>query len=87
MATFFKLILLPIITAAILAALDVSPDEIAIGVLMVGSPTAAVSFIMASQMKGDVDLARSIIVVTTLGSILTYSSMLYFLQLILPIRL
>ncbi len=80
-AVFFKNILLPCIAALYFILFHVHNLDFAIGVLLLGSPTAAASYIMASQMKGDSELAGAIIVLSTLLSILTYSLILAALAL------
>ena len=70
---------MPLCTALILSALGVGKLDLAIGVLMIGSPTAMVSYVMAAQMKGDTELAGSIIMVSTLFSIATYVAALMML--------
>lgn len=76
LAAAIKIVAMPFLTGAILWLLHVHGMELAIGVLMIGSPSATVSYIMASQMKGDSELAGSIIILSTLFSILTYSLIL-----------
>jgi predicted permease len=82
LAASFKLILHPILTFVILYLLGISGQDLAIGVLMIGSPTAIVSYVMASQMKGNPELAGSIVVLATLGSIISYSMVLLAFKLL-----
>jgi len=76
-----KLVLLPIFAGGILILLGVRGQELAIGVLLAGTPTATAAYIMAQQLKGDAELSGSIIMLSTLCSLATYSFALYCLQL------
>jgi len=70
--TFIKLIIMPALTWLILAGMfDVGGMLLGIGVIFAAAPTAMVSYIMADQMKGDSELAASILVLTHLVSIVT----------------
>ncbi|MEW6237172.1 MAG: AEC family transporter [Candidatus Omnitrophota bacterium] len=82
LASVIKVALLPILAGFILYAFGVRGLDFSVGILMVGSPAATVSYIMASQMKGDAELAGSIIILSTLFSIFTYSLTLYLLHVI-----
>jgi hypothetical protein len=57
-------------------------QELAIGVLLAGTPTATAAYIMAQQMKSDAELSGAIIMLSTLCSLATYTFALYFLQFI-----
>lgn len=48
--------------------------------LMFASPTAAASYVMAKQMKGDAELAATIIAVTTVFSVVTVSAGVFVLR-------
>lgn len=60
--------------------LDVRGEDLAIGLLLAGSPTATAAYIMAQQMKADADLSGAIIMLSTIFSIGTYSLILFFLR-------
>ena len=79
-ATVFKLVILPFLAALVLLALGVRRQELAIGVLFAGTPTATVAYIMAQQMQGDAELSGSIIMLSTLLSVFTYTIALYCLK-------
>lgn len=79
-ATGIKLVWLPLIAALLLVALEVRGLDLAIGVLMAGTPAATATYIMAHQMKGDAELAGSIVMMSTLFSALTYTVTLFFLR-------
>ncbi len=79
-ATIIKLFLLPMLSVIILMALGVNGQELAIGVLFAGTPTATAAYIMAEQMKGDPELSASIIMLSTLSSVVTYTFALLILR-------
>jgi predicted permease len=80
LATGIKLVLLPIIAALLLTVFDVAGEDLGIGILMAGTPTATATYIMADQMKGDAELAGSIVMLSTLASALTYTMTLLILK-------
>ncbi len=80
LATAFKLLMLPFMAASILVLLGVQGQDLAIGVLFAGTPTATAAYIMAQQMQGDAELSGSIIMLSTLLSVATYSIILYLLK-------
>jgi len=84
LASFSKVVLMPILTGIVLWTLGVRGLDFSVGVMMIGSPTAAVSYIMASQMKGDTELASSIIILSTLFSIFSYSLILLVTRIWFP---
>lgn len=75
-----KLMIMPALAAVILILFGVGGVELAIGVLLAGTPTAAAAYIMAQQMKSDAELTGNIIMLSTLCSMLTYSFALYYLH-------
>jgi predicted permease len=79
-ATSIKLLWLPLIAAALLIASGVRGQDLGIGVLIAATPTATASYIMAHQMKGDAKLAGSIVMLSTLLSIFSYTLILYLLR-------
>jgi malonate transporter len=79
-ASLWKLIASPIIACALAIALGVRGQNLAILFLLASSPTATVSFVMVQAMNGNTKLAANIIVQTTLGSIVTVTAGLWFLQ-------
>jgi predicted permease len=79
-AVVFKLIGLPMLATALLLVLDVHGRDLAIGILFAGTPTATVAYIMAQQMKGDAELSGTIIMLSTLLSIMTYTIALLVLR-------
>lgn len=79
-ATGIKVFWLPLITASILVAMEVRGLDLAIGVLMAGTPAATATYIMAHEMKGDAELAGSIVMMSTLLSAVTYTVALFILR-------
>jgi malate permease and related proteins len=73
LAALIKIVIMPLIALGILLWLNVSGLDLSIGILLAASPTATVSYIMASQLKGDAELTASIILISTLLSCVTYS--------------
>ncbi len=47
---------------------------------MMGCPTAVITYVMASQLKGDTDVAGTIIVVSTAASAATITGWLFLLR-------
>lgn len=79
-ATGIKTVWLPILAAGLLFALGVRGQDLGIGVLFAGTPTATATYIMAHQMNGDAELAGSIVMMSTLLSVLTYTGALMALR-------
>ena len=79
-ATGIKLVWLPLATALLLVTLGVSEVDLAIGVLMAGTPAATATYIMAHQLKSDAELAASIVMLSTLLSAVTYTVALLILR-------
>ena len=81
-ATIIKLLLIPLIV--VLAAVQLGYRGIVLGNLFVitGSPTAIVSYIMAKAMGADDKMAGNIIVISTLGAVLTISIGLFLMKTI-----
>jgi hypothetical protein len=79
-ASVWKLFLSPLIACGIAIALNVRGESLAILFLLAASPTATISFVMVQALDGNTKLAANIIVLTTLGSILTVTLGLWILQ-------
>jgi predicted permease len=80
LATTWKLILLPIIAGIMMLLFNIRGLDFAIGLLMAGAPTAVTTYIMSCQMGGDGKLAGAIVVMATGLSAISYTIMLYCLQ-------
>ncbi len=75
-----KLIVYPGLVLVGLKALGYAGQDLAVPVLLMASPTAVVSFIMAREMNGDEALAGAIVIGTTLVALpTTLGWLLYFL--------
>ena len=80
-ATSTKLVIAPAITLLCLLLLGIKGDDLGIGFILAGAPTATAAYIMADQLKCDSELTGSIIMLTTLFSLLTYTLGLSVLSL------
>lgn len=81
LVSFVKLILMPVLAGALLIFLGVGGVELGVGILLTGAPAASAGYILAQQLKSDSDLTSSIIMVSTLASVLTYTLYLYLLKM------
>jgi predicted permease len=79
LVSVFKLIIYPLLVFVGLHVLGRSGTALAVPVLILASPTAVVSFIMAKEMRGDAELAAAIVIGTTTLSLLTYLGWLILL--------
>ena len=85
LATAIKLLLLPLVCIGFMTAFDVTGLDFAIGLLMAGAPTAVTTYIMASKMGADGDLAGTIVVLATGLSAFSYALLLFYLQIFCPL--
>ncbi len=72
-ATVVKLAVYPALALLALGGIGASGLDLAVPVLMMASPTAVVSYVMAEGMDGDKQFAATIVIVTTLASVVTIS--------------
>ena len=79
-AATMKVVLLTATGLAVYRALGVSGDDLRIGAIMLGCPTAVVTYVMASRLKGDTDLAGTIVIVSTAASAFTITGWLFVLR-------
>lgn len=75
-----KLIWMPLLAAGLLMGLGVHGADLEIGVLIAGTPAATANYIMAQQLKGDAELAGTIVMLSTLLSAATYTAALMILR-------
>jgi len=75
-----KLVWMPLLAAGILLGLGVGGTDLEIGVLIAGTPAATANYIMAQQLKGDAELAGTIVMLSTLLSAFTYTIALMILR-------
>ena len=76
LASTVKLIVLPLLAVLLLVPLGVTGTDLGIGILMAGTPAATATYIMAQQMRGDAELAGSIVMLSTLASAFSYTILL-----------
>lgn len=79
-ASFGKLVILPGVAFGLLRLLGVDGIDLAVGLLIAGTPAAAANYIMAQELKGDAELAGSIVMVSTLASAATYTVALFIMR-------
>jgi len=79
-ASLMKLLVMPLLCLAIATAFGVRGMPLGVLFLMVSAPTAAASYVMVEAMKGNSELAANIVAMSTLWSIFTVSTGLFFLK-------
>ena len=72
-ASAIKLLLMPGLGFAVYRTLGFSPGEYLPGLILLASPTATISYVMAKEMNGDPDFAVIAISFSTLLSSLTFA--------------
>ncbi len=77
-----KLLLIPLLTGLLLYLLGVRGLDFAVGILLAGAPAATANYIMATELKGDAELAGTIVMLSTLLSAFSYALLLLALQLL-----
>ncbi len=82
LSTCLKIVVLPVLAGGLVYFLGVRGKELAIGVMLAGTPTATAAYIMAQQLKCDAELAGAIIMLSTLCSLFTYTLALYLLKFV-----
>jgi predicted permease len=80
LAAGMKILLLTALAVALYRWMGLSGQDLRVGVIMMGCPTAVITYVMASQLNGDTDLAGTIIVLSTAASAFTISGWLYVLH-------
>ena len=71
-AVGFKLVVQPALGWWVLSALQASPQEVLVGVMLLAAPSAVASYPVAVELGGDRDLAAATVVVSTLGAVVAY---------------
>ena len=79
-ASFWKLIVSPVVVCLIAIPFGVRDDELGVLFLLAAAPTAAASFIMARAMGGNSGMAANIVLLSTACSIVTVTGGLSFLK-------
>ncbi len=73
LAALLKNLVLPLVAILLFHLIGLSGDDMLTGTIMMGVPTAVVTYVFAFQLRGDTALASTIIIVSTLASSLTIS--------------
>lgn len=81
-ASIIKIVVAPLIITLISIWLGFTGTDVGIIFVVFGCPTAIVSFVMAVAMGGSAKIAGNIIVISTLGSVVTYTIGLYALRML-----
>lgn len=74
-----KLILMPLVGYAFMTVTRVPGDLMICGIILLATPPATVTYVMATELGGDPELAATSVSVVTLASALTYSLVLWIL--------
>jgi len=80
LATFLKGCVLTGIGIALYRWMGVTGEDMRIGAIMLGCPTAVVTYVMAARLQGDTDLAGTIVIVSTAASAVTITGWLFLLR-------
>ena len=75
-----KLVILPAVGVFFYYQAGLAPGQFLPGLILLASPTATVTFVMAAEMKGSVELASAAISLNTLLSAVTFLFWLWLLQ-------
>ena len=79
-ATVLKIVVIPLALTFLAIVFGFSGENLAVMFILFACPTAIASFIMAKAMNCNAELAGNIIVLTTLGSVLTISLGIFILK-------
>jgi predicted permease len=80
LAAFLKLVVLTGLGLALYRWMGVAGTDLRIGMILLGCPTAVVTYVMASQLAGDTDLAGTIVITSTAASAVTITGWLFALR-------
>jgi predicted permease len=80
LAAFLKGGVLTGIGIALYRWMGLSGDDLRIGAIMLGCPTAVITYVMAARLRGDTDLAGTIVIVSTAASVITITGWLFLLR-------
>ena len=81
-ATLSKLVILPVALTMMAWLYGFRGQDLTMLMVLFGCPTAAASFVMAKGMGGNAELAANIILMTTLGSVVSLSSGIYLMKVL-----
>jgi predicted permease len=79
-AAFLKGVVLAGIGIVLYRWMGVTGEDMRIGVIMLGCPTAVVTYVMAARLQGDTDLAGTIVIVSTVTSAVTITGWLFLIR-------
>ncbi len=79
-SSIIKLIIYPLIVIFILLAAGFGGESLGVIFIMLACPSAVSSYVMAEALGSDSDLAAAIILLTTLGSVVTIGTGLFILR-------
>jgi malate permease and related proteins len=79
--SLLKLLVLPALSVIVALLCGIRGVELGVLALMLGSPTAAAAFVMASSMGANRVLTANAVAVTTLGSLVTMGGIFYVLRI------
>jgi len=79
-AAFFKLVFVTAVGLLFFRWMGVTGIDLRIGIIMLGGPTAVVTYVMASQLSGDTDLAGTIVITSTAASAVTITGWRFVLR-------
>lgn len=77
-AGILKLLFLPALGLLLYAVFRVPTSQFLPGLILLASPTATVTYVMASEMQGSTELASAAVTMNTLASCLTFIFWLSF---------
>jgi predicted permease len=80
-SSLIKNILAPLIATVAAYYIGIKGVDLGLIFIIFACPTAIVSFIMAASLKGNIRLAGNIVIISTLGSLLTMTFGLFILKL------
>ncbi len=80
LAAFMKGVVVTGIGIALYRWMGVSGEDLRIGAIMLGCPAAVVTYVMAARLRGDTDLAGTIIIVSTVTSAATITGWLLLIR-------
>ncbi len=78
----YKLLLAPLLGGIVLYLLKAQAMDFVSTTLLLASPTAVMSYVMAAEMKGDSRLAANLVLVTTFFSFFSFTLILFILRLL-----
>jgi predicted permease len=76
-SSFIKLFLLPALGFILYRLLDVALQDYLPGLILLASPTATITYVMATEMNGDTDFAVAALSISTILSAVTFSLWLH----------